>query len=479
MLVFSATTSALTGFMLAAMTTWGFFHHWWVTAKFVITFTQLYLGIFVLAAAMPDVVAAAANGHDGPAGMVALGAALMAGALSFQAWLSIAKPWGRTRYAERADVRPTGAPGWLLVIAVLAPIADIPLGVALIEVTDPSPALSLAVLATALVSRTRRHRAARSRRAPARTFPAVVAVVESITDDVRTLRVARADGTPVPEWAPGAHIDLVLPSGKTRQYSLHGNPADRAGYDVAVLLEPEGRGGSIEIHGLREGQPIEVGGPRNNFPLTDATYYLFVAGGIGVTPLIPMIEQVAASGRPWILLYRGRSLHQMPFAATLKARHGDHVRLRPSDSTPRPDLPTQLARLPRGAAVYCCGPTTLMDAVEEAMTACPQGVLHLERFVPTAKDENAVDTPFEVELRYSNRTVAVPADRTMLDAMRDVLPDLPASCETGLCGSCKVSVLAGRPDHRDDILLGPDRERTDIVYPCVSRSRDAKLVIDA
>lgn len=160
----SANMSAFTGFALAATTTWGYFHHWWVATKFVITFGQLYLGIFVLSAAMPDVLTAASRGEDGPAASVALGAGLMAGALAFQAWLSVAKPWGRTPLAARARTRPSTAPRWLLALTVLVPIIDIPFGILIID--RPLPALSLAILAIALVARTRQHhRAVHLRRA--------------------------------------------------------------------------------------------------------------------------------------------------------------------------------------------------------------------------------------------------------------------------------------------------------------------------
>lgn len=169
----------------------------------------------------------------------------------------------------------------------------------------------------------------------------------------------------------------------------------------------------------------------------------------------------------------------MAFADDLAARYGDRVRLLPADTAPRPDLPALLGALTPGSAVYCCGPQALMDAVSAAMpTACPQGSLHVERFTATVRDDSG-NRPFQVLLPQSRTTVEVPADRSMLESLREVLPDTPASCGTGLCGSCEVRVLAGRPEHRDDILGGVDRERTDIVYPCVSRSRDPLLVLDA
>lgn len=488
-LILSANASALTGFLLAATTTWGYFRYWWVTAKFLITFTQLYLGIFVLSAAMPDVVAAAETGAHGPTGRVAVGAGLMAGALAFQAWLSVTKPWGRTPAGQRARVRPAGAPAWVLAAAVAAVVLDIPLGVAMIPLIDnPAPALALVALTMALVTRTRRHRReGRSRAAGsgATTGPSDVRrVLASVTRaQLITPEVMAVDLTPEPPaapvaWAPGAHLDLCLPSGLVRQYSLYGDP-DQEHYSVAVLLEPEGRGGSREIHALTAGQVISLQGPRNHFPLVPAEAYLFIAGGIGIVPLLPMIHQVNTGNRPWTLLYRGRTLAHMPFAADLVRRYGDRVRLRPADSTPRPDLADLLRTQSDKTAVYGCGPPGMTTALEQLMpTACPTGTLQLEKFTPTDRSE-LVNQPFTVELDHSGQSVPVPAETSTLDALRTALPDLPASCETGLCGSCELPVLAGRPDHRDDILHGQQRRRTDLFYPCVSRSFDPRLVIDA
>lgn len=481
-LVLSALVAAFTGFGLAAVTTWGYFHHWWVSTKFVLTLTQLSVGTLVLGQAMPGVVAAAHAGTDGAALPVAVGLGLTATGLAFQAWVSVAKPWGRTSRGRRDSSRLSTAPAAVIATMVVAPLLDVPLSV-LVDV--PLPAFSILGLTVALLVRRRRGRRAVLSRAGSPTGPvtglldATVARRALLAPGLVSLRLARADGGAVPAWEPGAHIDLHLPSGAVRQYSLHGDPADRAGYDIAVLLEKGGRGGSAEVHELVEGSSVRVGGPRNNFPLVPAPSYLFVGGGIGITVLLPMLQRVHAAGIPWQLLYRGRSRGAMAFADELAERYGDRVRLLPADTSPRPDLPVLLGALAPGSAVYCCGPQALMDAVSAAMpTACPQGSLHLERFAATARDDSQ-NRPFQVLLPHAGATVEVPADRSMLESLRDVLPDTPASCGTGLCGSCEVRVLAGRPEHRDDILDGADRERTDIVYPCVSRSRDPLLVLDA
>lgn len=304
---------------------------------------------------------------------------------------------------------------------------------------------------------------------------AVVTGISEITPDVKLFDLTRDDGAPWPEWEPGAHIDFHLPSGKVRQYSLCGTPTDRHTLQVAVLHEPDGKGGSIEIHRLAKGDSVAVGHPRNNFALHDATEYLFVAGGIGITPLIPMLAAAEAAGKPWRLLYRARNQDRMPFAADLADEFGDKITL--STNGDRPDIGAWLDELSPGAAVYCCGPHALMDAVVE-LAEKRHIDAHIERFVPTKKEPRN-DQPFELELAASNTTVTVPVGMSMLDAMRTVVGDLPASCENGLCGSCEVAVLRGRPDHRDDIIAPSDMDRTDIIYPCVSRSLDAKLTVDA
>ncbi|WP_278314390.1 FAD-dependent monooxygenase [Lolliginicoccus levis] len=317
-----------------------------------------------------------------------------------------------------------------------------------------------------------------SGRGASATMRALVARTRAATAEVIMLDLVRADGEQWPEWEPGAHIDLHLPSGKLRQYSLCGTREDRRSVSIAVLREAQGRGGSSEIHELAEGSSIMVGGPRNNFGLEDASEYLFIAGGIGITPMLPMIEAAEALAKPWRLLYRARCIDRMPFAAELAHRYGSRVVLSDAEHADRPDIGASIAGLPEGAAIYCCGPSSLMDAAVAHAASREDVSVHIERFVPSDKSSGE-DQPFEVVMQSTGMTVPVPAGTSMLDAMRAVAPDQPASCENGLCGSCEVAVLRGRPDHRDDIIQPAERARTDIMYPCVSRSLDASLTIDA
>ncbi|MDG4858365.1 PDR/VanB family oxidoreductase [Streptomyces sp. T-3] len=293
-----------------------------------------------------------------------------------------------------------------------------------------------------------------------------------IADGVVQLRL---EGAHLPDWEPGAHLDVVLPSGLVRQYSLCGDVSDTVAYTIATRLIKNGRGGSREVHDeLREGMEIEVRGPRNRFPLVSSHAYVFVAGGIGITPILPMLYAAEASGAEWRLLYGGRSRASMPFLAEIEKLDGGRGRVTvvPEDEAGLPDLAAPFDGVPPAAAVYCCGPEPLMDAVAQVL---PGGcALHLERFTPAASVEG--NAPFEVELRRSGRTLTVPADGTVLETVRKELPNTPYSCEQGFCGTCQQRVLEGEIDHRDELLV--DAERADSMLICVSRARGERLTLD-
>lgn len=286
----------------------------------------------------------------------------------------------------------------------------------------------------------------------------------------------RLKGSGLPRWQPGAHLDLVLPSGLIRQYSLCGDPADPDTYTVAIRLAEDGRGGSSEVHDrLREGEEAEIRGPRNRFPLADAPAYVLVAGGIGITPVLPMLRALAASGADWRLLYGGRSRATMPFLEEIEEldADGDRVTVVPQDEAGHPDVAAALAGAAAGTAVHCCGPAPLMEAVAAALP--PGCTLHVERFSAAAPDATG-SAAFEVELRRSGRTVRVAAGQSALAAVRAELPHVAYSCEQGFCGTCQQRVLAGEVDHRDDLLTDP--ERRDSMLICVSRCRGERLVLD-
>ncbi|MEU6313950.1 PDR/VanB family oxidoreductase [Streptomyces sp. NPDC047014] len=303
---------------------------------------------------------------------------------------------------------------------------------------------------------------------PRRTLRALIVSRTEPAEGVLRLVLEAPD---LPAWTPGAHVDLTLPSGLVRQYSLCGDPAEHGRYTVAIRRVEDGRGGSREAHlQLVEGAELELRPPRNRFELVPAPRYLFVAGGIGITPVLPMLRAASAAGADWTLLYGGRSRATMPFLDEL-ARYGDRVRLFPEEETGLPDLAAVASAAP-GTAVYCCGPEALMRAVTAA-TPDPDAV-HLERFAPAAGPAPA--RPFTVELRRSERVVEVAAGESALAAVRRELPDTPYSCEQGFCGTCQHRVLAGEVDHRDTLLT--DQEREDSMLLCVSRAEGDRLVLD-
>lgn len=299
----------------------------------------------------------------------------------------------------------------------------------------------------------------------------------SAAEGVVTVTLAEQDGAAVPEWQPGAHIDLVL-GDITRQYSLCGDPGDRSSLRVAVLRESNGRGGSVYVHDkLEVGDLIEVGGPRNNFALVEAPSYLFVAGGIGITPLLPMLRSLAQRGKPWRLLYGGRSRGSMAFAAELVSAYPEQVRVNPEDEYGLLDLATALDGAEPGAAVYCCGPEPLLQAVETGCREREHLALHIERFAP--KEIAAASTGvFEVELARTGAVVTVAESESVLDALQRSGADVDFSCREGTCGTCEVAVLAGRPEHRDSVLTEDEQAANDAMMICVSRSRTPRLVLD-
>ena len=293
-----------------------------------------------------------------------------------------------------------------------------------------------------------------------------------------TLTLARPAGGRLPDWAPGAHVDLVLPDGTTRQYSLCGDRFDAFRYQVAVRREAAGHGASAYIHDrLREGDVLETGGPRNNFPLVPADRYLFIAGGIGITPLLPMVAQADLLGADWTLLYAGRTRASMPFLAEL-AGYGPRVRVFAAGAGQRLDLAAWLSEPRPGAKVYCCGPDRLLAEARDRCADWPAYSLRTERFTPAAWPATAGSGPFEVELARTGATVTVGPGVTVLDAALGAGASVLSSCRRGLCGTCETGVLAGRPEHRDSLLDDEERARGDCMFICVSRSAGGRLVLD-
>lgn len=296
----------------------------------------------------------------------------------------------------------------------------------------------------------------------------VVILIEDVGDGVVALTLKPADGADLPAWHPGAHLDVVLPSGRLRQYSLTGRPEDRSAYTIAVRRIADGGGGSREVHELRVGQELTVRGPRNAFPFIPAEKYLFVAGGIGVTPIRPMVHDAIARGADWRLVLTGRDRGSLPFLAEferLAAEHPDRVFLRPDDEYGVPTGAAILDYAPVGAALYACGPPPMIDTIRASIPAEQIATLHYERFSPPPVVGGA---PFTVVLAASGHVVPVAADQSALVAIRSVLPDIAYSCQQGYCGTCPVAVLGGEIQHHDRCLTDDQRETRMAI--CVSRA---------
>jgi ferredoxin-NADP reductase len=306
----------------------------------------------------------------------------------------------------------------------------------------------------------------------------VVRATEEVALDVVALTLVRpGDGGALPDWTPGAHIDLVLGEDLVRQYSLCGRTSDTDSWRVAVLRAPDGRGGSATVHGLRAGESVRVRGPRNHFPVVSAKRYLFIGGGIGITPLLAMIFEVHAAGAEWELHYGGRRRDSMAFVDELE-KFGDRVHIVPEDELGRLDLDAILDQPRPDTLVYTCGPEPLLAAVEGRCAGWAQGSLHLERFAARKSTGTRQDTAFDVVLQRSGKTVHVSAEQSVFDVVRAAGVSVLGSCLEGVCGTCETEVVEGDVDHRDSVLDEEERESNECMMICVSRCRSPRLVLD-
>jgi ferredoxin-NADP reductase len=301
--------------------------------------------------------------------------------------------------------------------------------------------------------------------------------------DVVSLRLVSADGRPLPTWQPGAHLDLVLPSGRQRQYSLCGDPSDSGSYRVAVRRIADGGGGSREVHELTPGTELVVRGPRPAFPLVRASSYLFMAGGIGITPILPMVRAVAASDADWRLVYAGRDRDLMPFLGELARLDASRITVWSDQERGRPPTGAELlaeSPVPGTSVGYLCGPPAMVSGVRAALgesaaalRAGAISALHVERF---SAPPVVGGRQFVVELASDGSRYVVPGDRSLLQVLRERRVGVPYSCQQGFCGTCRTHVLAGQVDHHDRVLTETDR--TDHMAICVSRARGETLVLD-
>jgi ferredoxin-NADP reductase len=313
----------------------------------------------------------------------------------------------------------------------------------------------------------------------------VVTEIHSETSLIRSIKLARADGGPLPGWEAGAHVMVRLPDGDERSYSLVNSccqpdaTARPATYRLGVRLEEPSRGGSRYMHALRVGDAITVSGPTNNFALVPtAGTVVLLAGGIGITPLISMAAQLTAHERRFRMIYAGRSRDQLAFLDEVAASAPAKLTLHTDDRAGIFDVNGLMTSLPPDEPLYVCGPTPMIDAaiaIAKKMDWAP-GRLYFEHF--TAAAPAAGDRPFEVVLKRSGRSYLVPADKTILDVLIEAGIDPLYDCKRGDCGICQTSVLEGEPDHRDYILSDAEKASGKVMQICVSRSRTGRLVLD-
>lgn len=312
-------------------------------------------------------------------------------------------------------------------------------------------------------------------RSPDSVVTLTLASREVIADDnnVVQLRFVAADGGDLAAWQPGEHLDFHLPSGRRRQYSLCGDPADRGAYSVAVRAVPDGGGGSLEMHALEVGANVPIRGPRNGFPFVGRGSALFIAGGIGITPILAMVRAARELGMDWRFVYSGRSRESMPFLDEIATFDPDRVFVRPDDEYGLPSGAELLANAPVDGAVYCCGPTPMLNAVRTAFGDTSARSLYFERFgaAPVVDGKE-----FEVQLVSTGEVLTVPADESALTVVRERSPEVAYSCQQGFCGTCRVRVLSGEPDHRERRLTAQEKENEMLL--CVSRSDGGRLVLD-
>lgn len=304
-----------------------------------------------------------------------------------------------------------------------------------------------------------------------------VAARRALTPDIAEFTLVAADGAPLPGSAPGSHVTVETPSGAMRRYSLVVPGDGPDSYVIAVKREPESRGGSLSMHeDAREGAMLRVEAPENDFPLKDARKYLLIAGGIGVTPIYSMARYLAAGGRDFRIVYCTRSPAETAYLEEMREAFGSRLELHHDEGDPARfyDFWDHFAE-PQDMHVYCCGPKPLMEEVKAVSGHWPEGRVNFEDFKPV-EVIRPDDVAFEVELARSGTKLTVPADRSILEALRDAGIATVSSCESGTCGTCRTRLIAGEADHRDMVLM--DDEKDDNVMICVSRAANGRLVLD-
>jgi vanillate O-demethylase ferredoxin subunit len=304
------------------------------------------------------------------------------------------------------------------------------------------------------------------------------------TSDIVVLELASVDGSALPAFTAGAHIDVEPRPGLLRQYSLCALQSEQGQYRIGVLRDPASRGGSVAVHALAQGDRLRISEPRNQFELaTGSRDALLLGGGIGVTPLLCMAEELDRRGAGFRLHYCARSASRAAFLPALRAAPYAHrVALHFDDgaAAQKLDIDAELAAASPGTHLYVCGPSGFMAWVLQAAERAGWEAdrIHREYFRAEAPGPIAGDRPFRVRLDRSGRVLDIPTDQSIIAVLHANGIDVPVSCESGVCGTCLIGVLAGQPDHRDVYLTDAEKSRGDQILPCCSRARSELLVLD-
>lgn len=314
-------------------------------------------------------------------------------------------------------------------------------------------------------------------------FEMTVKDASDAATEIRRITLAAPDGRELPPFTPGAHIDVVTPSGHVRQYSLCNSASSRLEYVIAVKREPQSRGGSASMHdSVRAGTSLRIGAPRNNFELSAAEpEVVLLAGGIGVTPLFCMAEQLLRQGRKFCLHYFARSRDHLAFAEVFDSpKWAPHARLHLGLDANQTATALKLAigQASAKAGVYICGPLPFMDTALEQAHVLPAGQVHSEYFAAPAQPDHTGDQPFDVLLRRSGTRLHVPAGKSILAVMSEHGIYADFSCEQGVCGTCAANVVAGTPDHRDFYLTDEEKAECRQMMICVSRAKGDVIELD-
>ncbi|MBN9888282.1 PDR/VanB family oxidoreductase [Salipiger abyssi] len=299
----------------------------------------------------------------------------------------------------------------------------------------------------------------------------------ALTPGITEFTLAPVDDVDLPSFDAGAHITVETPSGAMRRYSLVNDGSDPDTYVIAVKREPESRGGSVSMHEeATEGYELTVEVPENDFPLTDVSKYLLIAGGIGITPIYAMARQLAKKGKELRIIYCSRSAEDSAYLEELNEAFDGRIIVHHDDGNPENSYDFWDDFLtPRATHVFCCGPKPFMEEIKAVSGHWPEGRIHFEDFKPVDVVRED-DEPFEVELKKTGKTLTVPDDRSILETLRDAGLQTVSSCESGTCGTCKTRLLSGDVDHRDMVLM--DEEKEDYIMICVSRAKSGRLVLD-